>query len=271
MLDGNCEDAMSILIDAHNTLRTTIGTDPCPGENKEGGLYTTGMNSMDCIMGESPRLDLQHCGALRTAKHHTEAKQEAILQCSEECKGEPNHRQRRSDLDPRYSFYTQPILLPRNMPNVRYGSHITVCLAAMFNLALGHHIFALSRCLPGTDKREMYLRKALKLYSVVYQLHYSEEISNEAFGNPVCSRNALLLALMTNSGYIHSLLGESERAQNCYRHLFASLTWLRSTHWWESRRPNEKERDKDLFAIFFEITSTWLEEQSLTEQVAAAA
>ena len=63
---------------------------------------------------------------------------------------------------------------------------------------------------------------------------------------------------MNNSGHTYHMLGDSEDSSKCFEHLFASLLWLRTTNWWQSRAVSEVCSPERIFDVFTRSAATWI-------------
>ena len=102
----------------------------------------------------------------------------------------------------------------------RYEARVELAVAIMFNLALCHHLTALSKV--KEDKRELrerLLDQALSLYELAYMFQVQEdiEVSNE------CT-----MGIINNLGQIHHLKGDHEQASRCFRHLLSTILFVHS-------------------------------------------
>jgi tetratricopeptide (TPR) repeat protein len=82
----------------------------------------------------------------------------------------------------------------------------------LYNLALTHHLSALSR--NDTQKR---LQKALKLYELAYTIQMTEDIQLTVLQT---------MAIVNNLGLIHTALEDEEKARQCFQHLLSSIMFL---------------------------------------------
>lgn len=168
-------------------------------------------------------------------------------------------------------IYNRPISIPAHLQPESQETHAIISISILFNLALAQHLRAMEFCprLRQQERSELAAR-ALKLYRLAFQLHHSHQEDEMAFGYISRPSNMLLLALMNNSGHTYYMLGDGHDSGKCFEHLFASLMWLRSTSWWETRAESRAFPPETIFAGFLRTTSTWLL-RDLPEVAAAAA
>lgn len=158
-----------------------------------------------------------------------------------------------------FFIYNRPILIPLNLSPQHQESHAVILISILFNLALAQHLCALRLCPQAQNQERLEMtRQALKLYRLAFQLHHSHQQEDSAFGFISRPSNMLLLALMNNSGHTYHMLGDNEDSSKCFQHLFASLMWLRTTNWWQSRVASEECSPEKMFAGFTWSTATWL-------------
>lgn len=229
MINGRYEEAISNLIRAHLAAQESIRLTP------EG--YRAFRSSCEAPQ-EYSLLDNLMLLSERTTPHH-----------GKETKVENQE----------FFIYNRPILLPVNISPDHSETHATIVISILFNLALAQHLCAL-----GLDQQEWnqaryeLTRQALKLYRLAFQLHHSYKKEDNTFGYISRPSNMLLLALMNNSGHAYHVLGDSDDSSKCFQNLFASLMWLRTTNWWQSRASSEECSPERMFAGFIRSTTAWL-------------
>ena len=122
--------------------------------------------------------------------------------------------------DQEYFIYQQPIRIPISEADEKYlreygfPAHFqsratTVSTAVIFNLALCHHLTALTR-----NNMPM-LQKAAKLYELASELRPHND-----------SCTIFLLATINNLGQIHQILKDASKSEQCFRHLLMALMFL---------------------------------------------
>jgi hypothetical protein len=160
-----------------------------------------------------------------------------------------------------FFIYNRPISIPANLSPNHQETHAVILISILFNLALAQHLCALEFSTQERNQERYELtRQALKLYRLAFQLHHAhQQEEDNAFGFVTRPSNMLLLALMNNSGHTYHMLGDGEDSSKCFEHLFASLMWLRTTDWWQSRAMSEGCSPAErIFAGFTSSTATWL-------------
>jgi hypothetical protein len=171
----------------------------------------------------------------------------------------PHHGHEMNTQNQEFFIYNRPIHIPVNLSPDHQETHAVILISILFNLALAQHICALGlNPQERNQERHELTRQALKLYRLAFQLHHSRQQEDNAFGLAIRPSNMLLLALMNNSGHTYHMLGDGEDSSKCFQHLFASLMWLRTTTWWQSRATSVECSPERIFAGFTWSTATWL-------------
>jgi tetratricopeptide (TPR) repeat protein len=112
--------------------------------------------------------------------------------------------------------YVSPLLLSECADYQFYEPTVEASIAIMFNLALAHHLNALHSLF---NRPMSTLKQAIALYELAYTVQMQEdaELSIE-----------FTMAIINNLGHIHRLLGDQEKANQCFRHLLSTILFLRS-------------------------------------------
>ena len=121
-------------------------------------------------------------------------------------------QQQQSCLDQRYIF-SDPIEIPSEATKAAPTQSLCskLSMVVMYNLALSFHLCALAQ---GCTAR---LTRARTLYELAFQMHLEES----------CEVTLLYsLALMNNLGLVYRLLNDSERSNQCFQHLLATMMFL---------------------------------------------
>ena len=85
--------------------------------------------------------------------------------------------------------------------------------AILFNLALAHHLAGME-C---PESRKGKLRKALRLYEFAYSIQVQEDIQLQI---------KYTLGMVNNLGHIQELLGDHQKAHQCFQHLLSTLMYV---------------------------------------------
>jgi tetratricopeptide (TPR) repeat protein len=108
------------------------------------------------------------------------------------------------------SIFLNPIKIVSPLPQIRVRK--TLCLIALFNLAICNHHSAIQR-----NMEHSQLRKALQFYELAYAIQMQEGIDMTL--SPT-------MIIMSNVGHIHKILGNSDNAMQCFQHLLSTIMFL---------------------------------------------
>jgi tetratricopeptide (TPR) repeat protein len=125
-------------------------------------------------------------------------------------------------------LYVSPLFLSECADYERYETTVEASVAIMFNLALAHHLNALSGYVYGQEGMKLAaapvhglstLEQAIALYELAYTVQMQEdaELSVE-----------FTMAIINNLGHIHRLIGDEEKSSQCFRHLLSTIVFLQS-------------------------------------------
>jgi hypothetical protein len=133
----------------------------------------------------------------------------------------PHHRtdidlhEQQGDIE--HFLYRQAIRIPPTMVlESTYRATIMGAPMVLFNLALAHQLFAMEE---GNNRREMLLRKALKIYELGFNMVLQKEYADEP-------STMYILATVNNSGLAHQHLNDRHTATKCFKHLMSALMYL---------------------------------------------
>ena len=105
------------------------------------------------------------------------------------------------------------LVLPQSLDAFSYAFFVKLSFIQLYNLALTHHLCALSRPNP-----EPFLRKALSLYELAYTIHVSEDVELTILQS---------MAIVNNLGQLHSKLNDFEKSQQCFENLLTTLMFVK--------------------------------------------
>jgi tetratricopeptide (TPR) repeat protein len=111
------------------------------------------------------------------------------------------------------SIFCRPILLRNRNEKACVELYNKFSFAIMFNLALAHHLSGM-KC---TESKRGKLRKALRLYEFAYSIQMQEDVQLQI---------TYTLGMVNNLGHIQELLGEEQKAQQCFQHLLSTLMYV---------------------------------------------
>jgi hypothetical protein len=110
---------------------------------------------------------------------------------------------------PQNPLFHLPLSLPKNEMSLDMFAFVT-----LYNLALFTHLSSIE-C--GMSRHE--LKKALKLWELVYSVQWKEELSELSYVHT--------LAILTNLGHVNKLLGNEASSNHCYQRVLTTLELLR--------------------------------------------
>jgi tetratricopeptide (TPR) repeat protein len=125
------------------------------------------------------------------------------LESGESILSDPNHR----------SIFCQPILLSSKQATSSVEACNMASFAIMFNLAMTYHLNGME----SVATRQGKLRKALRLYEFAYSVQMQESIQLQI---------TYTLGMVNNLGHIHEILGDNQKAQQCFQHLLSTLMYM---------------------------------------------
>lgn len=96
-----------------------------------------------------------------------------------------------------------------------YGYLIELSFMQLYNLALCHHLSALSSSDTASEKK---LQKALSLYELAYTITMTEDIQPTVLQT---------IAIVNNLGHIHSALGHTDCSQQCFENLLSTIMFIK--------------------------------------------
>lgn len=123
-------------------------------------------------------------------------------------------------------IYTTPLeiwscaLMGREL-NPELLSELSVVL--MFNLALSHHLRAISSVGSNSKSCEssnQIFKQAVSLYELAYEVQMQEDVELSV----ECT-----MAIVNNLGHIHRRLGNQEKSTKCFSHLLSTLLFVHSS------------------------------------------
>ncbi len=138
--------------------------------------------------------------------------------------------------------YRKPLLIPRICIEEGHYMGKATSLIILYNLALAHHLKALTMNDCGSDRKIKVLEKSLKLYELTYQLQ--SEHNDEALKQPKslyhpeeCNEQRVAVAsirftmiISNNLGQIHRLAGNSKKHLMCLQHLLSTIMYMVDSH-----------------------------------------
>ena len=117
-------------------------------------------------------------------------------------------------LDPSFrTIFCHPITLPMKQEKPTVEVYNKYSFAILFNLALAHHLAGME-C---PESRKGKLRKALRLYEFAYSIQVQEDIQLQI---------KYTLGMVNNLGHIQELLGDHQKAHQCFQHLLSTLMYV---------------------------------------------
>lgn len=166
---------------------------------------------------------------------------------------QPYHRlsSKQSDCDPEPMLYHRPIQIPEHELTSSYSSCVLLSVALIFNLALAHHMLALS----GNEENAAgLLRKAARFYEYGFDLQQ---------GHNENGKNAELFYIATfhNLGKVYQALGNQENAKKCCHQLMSTIS--------ESDR--QQDLEESIYDVFHRHAFQMTFQGILTDAAAAAA
>lgn len=110
--------------------------------------------------------------------------------------------------------FKEPIMvLPQSLIQPGYTFYVKLSFIQLYNLALSHHLCALSKTNP-----EPFLRKALALYELAYTIHVSEDIELTILQS---------MAIVNNLGHLHKELDDLDKSRQCFENLLTTLMFVK--------------------------------------------
>jgi tetratricopeptide (TPR) repeat protein len=128
---------------------------------------------------------------------------------------QPYHPQNsnESDCNADTYLYQLPIHVTEEL-RTTYSSYVMVSVSLIFNLALAHHLLALSG---NHENPRALLRKAARFYEYGFDLQQGQgRAPSEIF----------CMASLNNLGQVYQALGEKESAKKCFQYLISTIMEL---------------------------------------------
>jgi hypothetical protein len=117
----------------------------------------------------------------------------------------------------RHSIFSSPILLNRGVDLWDAASCEHFSYVVVYNLALAHHLMATTTHITRRTSRIL-LQRCLSLYeNAHYVLMRSPDMDVSVLHS---------LAIWTNLGHVHDVLGQGEKSELCYRHLLSTIFYI---------------------------------------------
>jgi hypothetical protein len=114
------------------------------------------------------------------------------------------------------SIFRDPICMASGLPQAELETCELVSYVILYNLALSYHLRGMEN--EEEHLRVAYLQKALTLYE-----HAHHILSSQA---PVDLSLLHTLAIASNLGHIHHVIGDEEKAQVCFQHLLSTILYI---------------------------------------------
>lgn len=113
------------------------------------------------------------------------------------------------------SIFCDPICMASVLPSEELEKCEVLSYVILYNLALSYH-------LRGMDEEEhhlkvAYLQKALTLYEHAHHILSSQDIELSLLHT---------MAIASNLGHIHHVVGDEQRAQMCFQHLLSTILYV---------------------------------------------
>jgi tetratricopeptide (TPR) repeat protein len=113
--------------------------------------------------------------------------------------------------------FTRPILISENSDEEVSSSYfISLSFMQLYNLALCHHLYALS----SEDNSQKKLQKALSLYELAYTLQRTDDTKATVLQN---------MAIVNNLGHIHAALQNFECSMQCFDNLLSTIMLVKDS------------------------------------------
>ena len=142
--------------------------------------------------------------------------------------------------------YKNPLEIEKSADLSSYEAKVELSIAIMFNLALSHHLNALSAFTK--EQHDMWLHHALSLYELAYTIQMQEdsEVSVE------CT-----MATINNLGQVHYALGNTEKASRCFNHLLSTIVFVQQDSYYynSSHEDNDDTTTKQQSEVFVRSVS----------------
>lgn len=113
------------------------------------------------------------------------------------------------------SIFRAPIYMDTSLPQNELANCELLSYVILYNLALSYHLRAM--CDEDNHIRNAYIEKALTLYEHAHHI-LTNKVLQVSLLHP--------MAIASNLGHIHSLLGDEPRAQLCFRHLLSTIVYV---------------------------------------------
>lgn len=141
--------------------------------------------------------------------------------CKLQQEGEDDHdmeddiENEEQDLTAQEGFvFKDPIMvLPQSFETPSYTFFVKLSFIQLYNLALTHHLCALTRPDP-----QPFFRKALSLYELAYTIHVSEDIELTILQS---------MAIVNNLGQLHRKLNDLDKSKQCFENLLTTLMFVK--------------------------------------------
>lgn len=119
------------------------------------------------------------------------------------------------DLSSQEGFvFKDPIMvLPQANERPSYAFYVKLSFIQLYNLALTHHLCALTRPNP-----QPFFRKALSLYELAYTIHVSEDVELTILQS---------MAIVNNLGQLHRKLNDLDKSKQCFENLLTTLMFVK--------------------------------------------
>lgn len=124
------------------------------------------------------------------------------------------------------SLYRSPLLISTMVDYERDASFtVEASVAVIFNLAVTHHLEALSNAAATTPVSGNHasfassMQQAATLYELAYNIQIKEDIELHA---------EITMAMINNLGHIYRAQGNDQKSEECFRHLLSTHFFLQS-------------------------------------------
>ena len=133
--------------------------------------------------------------------------------------------------------YRKPFLVPKNCIEEGHYMGKATSLIILYNLALAHHLKAITMNDCGSDRNMKVLEQSLKLYELTYQLHCENNGEDQKQSKSLCHPEGcngqrvavasirFAMIISNNLGQIHRVAGNSEKHLMCLQHLLSTIMY----------------------------------------------
>ena len=113
------------------------------------------------------------------------------------------------------SIFRDPIYVSSGLPRSELDRCELLSYVILYNLALSYHLRAMDE--EEDHLRNAYLDKALTLYEHAHHILSSQEIDVSLLHT---------MAIASNLGHIHHVIGDEQRAELCFQHLLSTILYV---------------------------------------------